>query len=60
MIAYIYFILAVIFLTVAHIVKTYRLSQFIEIYERPDTKNLLQALSYSYIINFFSFYFTNK
>lgn len=45
-------ILAIITLVVAHILKVYRQRQFIEIYEKPDDKSLLQALSFGYIINF--------
>ncbi len=51
----IYFALsfAIIFMVIAHYFKVYRLKQFIEIYEKPDTSRLLQALSLSYVINFF-------
>lgn len=45
-------ILAIITLVIAHILKVYRQKQFIEIYEKPNNKNLLQALSLGYIINF--------
>ena len=45
-------ILAIITLVIAHVLKVYRQRQFIEIYERPDDKSLLQALSFGYIINF--------
>ena len=46
-------VLAIIALVFAHYFKTYRLKQFIEIYEKPDEESLLQALSFGYIINFF-------
>ncbi len=44
--------LAIITLVFAHCLKVYRQKQFIEIYERPNDKSLLQALSFGYIINF--------
>ncbi len=40
-------------LLLGHLFKVYRWQQFIEIYEKPKTNNLLQSLSLSYIINFF-------
>ncbi len=46
-------ILAIIFMVIGHYFKVYRLKQFIEIYEKPNTPRLLQALSISYVINFF-------
>lgn len=49
----IYFILAILTLTLAHLFKVERQKQFIEIYEPPKTKKLLQGLSISYIINLF-------
>ena len=45
-------VLAIITLVIAHTLKVYRQRQFIEIYEKPDDKSLLQALSFGYIINF--------
>lgn len=45
-------ILAIGFLVVGHLFKVYRWQQFIEIYEKPKTNNLMQALSLGYIINF--------
>lgn len=44
--------LAVITLVLGHLLKVYRSKQFIEIYEKPDDKSLIQALSLGYIINF--------
>lgn len=49
---YIYLILAIIALVFAHYFKTKRQEQFIEIYEKPNKSNLIQALSFGYIINF--------
>ena len=48
----IYFILAIIFLTLAHISKIMRQAEFIEIYECPNKKDLSKAMSISYMINF--------
>ena len=45
--------LSVITLTLAHLFKVERQKQFIEIYEQPKSKILLQGLSISYIINLF-------
>ena len=50
---YLTLILAIIFMVLGHYFKVYRLKQFIEIYEKPNTRRLLQALSISYVINFF-------
>lgn len=47
-----FFSLAIISLVIAHWFKVYRLKQFIEIYEEPHSNNLLQSLSFGYIINF--------
>lgn len=48
-----YFLISVLCLTFAHFFKTLRLKQFIEIYELPNDKVLLQALSLGYVFNFF-------
>lgn len=49
----IFFLLSIICVTCAHIVKVLRLTQFIEIYEKPDYKSLFQAFSLGSFINFF-------
>lgn len=49
----IYLILAILLLILAHIFKTYRLKQFIELYEEPNQSRIIESLSLSYIINFF-------
>lgn len=46
-------LLAIIMMVIAHLLKVYRTKQFIKIYEKPDNKSLIQALSLGYIINFF-------
>lgn len=48
----IYLILAIIFLTLAHISKIMRQAEFIEIYENSNKKDLSKAMSISYMINF--------
>lgn len=48
----IYFILAIILLSLAHISKVLRQAEFIEIYECPNKKELSKAMSISYMINF--------
>ena len=46
-------IFAILTLCIGHYCKVYRWRQFVKIYEEPNDKNLLQALSYGYLINFF-------
>lgn len=48
-----YLIGAVIFICAAHFVRVYRWKLFIEIYEKPNTARLTQALAMGYILNFF-------
>ena len=48
----IYFILAIIFLSLAHISKILRQAEFIDIYECPKKNELSKAMSISYMINF--------
>lgn len=50
--AYILLIGSTLLLFLGHLFKVYRWQQFIEIYEKPKTNNLLQSLSLGYIINF--------
>lgn len=50
---WIFFTIAIVCVTIAHIFKTFRLTQFIEIYERPNEKVLLQAFSLGSLLNFF-------
>ena len=44
---------AVISLLLAHLIKILRWRLFIEIYEEPRDRNLIQALSFGYLINLF-------
>lgn len=48
---YIYFILAIFFLSFAHYIKIIRQSQFIEIYEKSPKARLSKALSITFILN---------
>lgn len=48
----IYLLLAILILTIANVIKTYRLSLFIERYERPNIDILNRALAISNVINF--------
>lgn len=45
-------LIAIFSLVIAHYFKVYRLKQLIQIYEKPDSNNLIQALSFGYILNF--------
>lgn len=44
---------SVLIMCIAHIIRVQRWKQFIRIYEKPDTKSLVQALSIGYLLNFF-------
>lgn len=44
---------AIISLLLAHLIKILRWRLFIEIYEEPKDRNLIQALSFGYLINLF-------
>lgn len=48
-----FFTLSVVFLMIAHFVRFYRWQLFINIYEKPNLKRLLQSLIISYFINLF-------
>lgn len=49
----IFLIVAIITLSLAHLIKISRWRLFIEIYEEPRNRNLIQALSFGYLINLF-------
>ena len=49
----IFLIVAIITLSLAHFIKILRWRLFIEIYEEPRNRNLIQALSLGYFINLF-------
>lgn len=48
----IYFISAILLICVAHIIRVLRWELFIKIYEQPDRKNLIQSMSYGYLLNY--------
>lgn len=48
----VYFLLAIIFILLAHGIRMYRWQQFIRIYEKPNNANLLDALALGYFLNF--------
>lgn len=43
--------LSIIFVSLAHIVRVYRWSLFISVYELPKTKNLFRSLALGYLLN---------
>ena len=47
----IYLIIAIAFISLAHMAKILRQKQFIEIYEKPKDKYLMQGLSIGYALN---------
>lgn len=49
----IYFVCAIFFICLAHIVRIIRWELFIAVYEKPDRKDLIQAMSFGYILNYF-------
>ena len=53
MIVFVYLIIAIILLTMGHMVKIHRWKQFLKIYEEPDTFQLLNSLAIGYAVNFF-------
>lgn len=48
----VYFLLAIIFILLAHGIRMYRWRKFISIYEKPNNANLLDALALGYFLNF--------
>lgn len=48
-----YFAGAIFFLCAAHLMRVIRWELFISIYEKPNHKNLICALSYGYLLNYF-------
>lgn len=45
--------LSILIMCIAHLVRTQRWKQFIRIYEKPDSKTLVQSLAVGYLLNFF-------
>ena len=52
MIGLIYFFCAIFFICLAHFIRVLRWELFIDIYERPDRKDLLEGLSVGYLLNY--------
>ena len=40
-------------MTIAHLVRTARWQLFVDVYEKPNTRNLIQSISLGYLINYF-------
>jgi len=49
----VFLVLAIVTLTLGHLIKIYRWNLFIKIYEKPNNQVLLQSLSIGYLINSF-------
>lgn len=47
-----YFCSAVLLIIVAHLIRIFRWELFIQVYEKPDRKNLIQSMSYGYLLNY--------
>ena len=45
-------VLAIVLMSIGHFLRTLRWELFINVYEKPDRKRLLSALSLGYIVNF--------
>lgn len=45
--------LSILIMCVAHMIRVQRWKQFIRIYEKPDSKSLVQSLAAGYLLNFF-------
>lgn len=52
MIGTIYFLGAILFICLAHFIRVLRWELFIDVYEKPDRKNLVQSLSIGYLLNY--------
>lgn len=48
-----YLLGAILFICIAHYIRVERWKLFIEIYEKPQKRNLLQSLSLGYLLNYF-------
>ncbi len=44
---------AILMMTIAHLVRTARWQLFVDVYEKPNTRNLIQSMSLGYLINSF-------
>ncbi|GAA0077149.1 hypothetical protein UT300005_15270 [Clostridium sp. CTA-5] len=50
---YMYLIIAITLICIAHYIRVLRWRLFVKIYEKPKDRNLVQALSLGYLFNFF-------
>ncbi len=50
---YVFLVAAVLLMSAAHFVRVLRWELFVKIYEKPDKKRLLSALSLGYALNYF-------
>lgn len=44
---------AVLFVCIAHLIRIFRWELFIEVYERPNRKKLMQSIACGYLLNYF-------
>lgn len=51
MMNYSFLLLSVVVISIAHIVRVYRWSLFISVYDLPDSKNLFRSLAFGYFLN---------
>lgn len=49
---YVYLIVAIAFICIAHLIRVIRWELFIQVYEKPKHRNLIQALSVGFILNY--------
>ena len=45
-------VIAILLLTIAHIIRVYRWGLFISVYEKPDRKRLMRAITLGYLANY--------
>lgn len=50
---YLYLLMAIIFICTAHYIRVLRWQLFVKIYEKPNKKNLIQSLTFGYVLNSF-------
>lgn len=50
---YFYYVFALLFICIAHMIRIIRWELFIGVYEKPRRDKLIQAMSYGYLLNYF-------
>lgn len=50
--AYLYLLIAIAFLCIAHLMRVSRWKLFINIYEKPDTKSLIFSQTVGYLLSY--------